>query len=168
MGVIPATTRTSSWCLVFNVLFPRAPHLMKGYYENDEANKESFDGDWFRTGDVVTYDEEGFFYIVDRNKDMIKVKGYQVSPTELENEIRSAAGAEVSDVAVIGVPDERAGEVPRAFIVRTSEDITAEKIEALLEPNIAKYKRLKGGIVFLEQLPKSPTGKVLRKELRKY
>ena len=147
---------------------PRAPHLMKGYYKNEEANKESFDGDWFRTGDVVTYDEDGFFYIVDRNKDMIKVKGYQVSPTELENEIRRAAGGGVTDVAVIGVPDDRAGEVPRAFIVRTSQDVTAEKIEELLEPNIAKYKRLKGGIVFLEQLPKSPTGKVLRKELRKY
>ena len=137
---------------------------MKGYYENDEANKESFDGDWFRTGDVVTYDEAGFFYIVDRNKDMIKVSGYQVSPTELENEIRQAGG--VTDVAVIGVPHHKAGEVPRAFIVRESEDVTKEKIEEFLEPKIAKYKRLRGGIVFLEQLPKSPTGKVLRKELR--
>ena len=137
---------------------------MKGYFNNEEANRESFDGDWFCTGDVVTYDEEGFFYIVDRNKDMIKVSGYQVSPTELENEIRKAGG--VTDVAVIGVPHDKAGEVPRAFIVRESEGVTREKIEQFLEPRIAKYKRLKGGIVFLDQLPKSPTGKVLRKELR--
>ena len=137
---------------------------MKGYYNNDEANRESFDGDWFRTGDIVTYDEEGFFYIVDRTKDMIKVSGYQVSPTELENEIRKAGG--VTDVAVIGVPDDKAGEVPRAFIVRENEEVTKERIEEFLESNIAKYKRLRGGIVFLEQLPKSPTGKVLRKELR--
>ena len=137
---------------------------MKGYYNNDEANRESFHGDWFKTGDIVTYDEEGFFYIVDRTKDMMKVSGYQVSPTELENEIRKAGG--VTDVAVIGVPDEKAGEVPRAFIVRESEEVTKEKIEEYLERNIAKYKRLRGGIVFLEQLPKSPTGKVLRKELR--
>ena len=137
---------------------------MKGYYNNDEANRESFDGDWFKTGDIVTYDEEGFFYIVDRTKDMIKVSGYQVSPTELENEIREVGG--VTDVAVIGVPDDKAGEVPRAFIVRENEEVTKEKIEEFLESNIAKYKRLRGGIVFLEQLPKSPTGKVLRKELR--
>lgn len=137
---------------------------MKGYYNNDEANRESFNGDWFKTGDIVTYDEEGFFYIVDRTKDMIKVSGYQVSPTELENEIREVGG--VTDVAVIGVPDDKAGEVPRAFIVRENEEVTKEKIEEFLESNIAKYKRLRGGIVFLEQLPKSPTGKVLRKELR--
>ena len=137
---------------------------MKGYYKNPQANKESFDGEWFCTGDVVTYDEEGFFYIVDRSKDVIKVSGYQVSPTELENEIRKVPG--VTDVAVIGVPDDKMGEVPKAFVVRASEGLTKQKIEEFIEPNIAKYKRLNGGIVFLDQLPKSPTGKVLRKELR--
>ena len=137
---------------------------MKGYYKNPKANKESFDREWFRTGDVVTYDEEGFFYIVDRSKDMIKVSGYQVSPTELETEIRKVPG--VTDVAVIGVPDDKMGEVPKAFVVRASEGLTKEKVEEFIEPNIAKYKRLNGGIVFIDELPKSPTGKVLRKELR--
>ena len=137
---------------------------MTGYFNNEQANKEAFSGDWFRTGDVVVTDEDGDIFIVDRIKDMIKVKGYQVSPTELEAEIRLAPG--VADVAVIGVPDHAAGEVPRAFIVTSSSDVTAESIQEFLSGRLAKYKQLKGGIVILDTLPKSPTGKVLRKELR--
>ena len=95
---------------------------------------------------------------------MIKVKGYQVAPTELEDEIREAPG--VADVAVIGVKDDRAGEVPKAFIVPTSKDVTEDSIQEFLNARIAKYKQLKGGIVFMEALPKTPTGKILRKELR--
>ena len=142
----------------------RAPHLMKGYFNNDQANKDSFSGDWFRTGDVVVTDEDGDIFIVDRIKDMIKVKGYQVSPTELEAEIRLAPG--VADVAVIGVPHPQAGEVPRAFIVPSSADVSAESVQEFLSGRLAKYKQLTGGIVIMESLPKSPTGKVLRKELR--
>ena len=95
---------------------------------------------------------------------MIKVKGYQVSPTELEDEIRKAPG--VADVSVIGVKDDKAGEVPKAFIVPASKDVEKEVVEEFLKNRLAKYKQLKGGIVFLDALPKSPTGKVLRKELR--
>ena len=102
---------------------------------------------------------------MDRIKDMIKVKGYQVSPTEVEEEIRKVPG--VVDVAVIGIKDDLAGEVPKAFIVPANQDITAEKINDFLSDKLAKYKKLAGGIVLVKELPKSPTGKVLRKELRK-
>eukprot|EP00092_Neocalanus_flemingeri_P018391 GFUD01019904.1.p1 GENE.GFUD01019904.1~~GFUD01019904.1.p1 ORF type:complete len:566 (-),score=147.84 GFUD01019904.1:456-2153(-) len=145
-------------------LFIKGPHVMAGYFQNKEATEESFEDGWFRTGDVVYYDEEGYVYIVDRIKDMIKVKGYQVSPTELEDVIRTVPG--VTDVAVIGIKDEKAGEVPKAFIVRASEDVNEEQIHQFLKDKLAKYKQLMGGIIFLQELPKSPTGKVLRKELR--
>merc|ERR1712080_584577 len=100
---------------------------MAGYYRNEQANNSSFEDGWFKTGDVVKYEEEGDIYIVDRIKDMIKVKGYQVSPSELEEEIRTIPG--VLDVAVIGIHDDTAGEVPKAFIVPLSaENVTEEKI----------------------------------------
>jgi len=145
-------------------LWIKAPHVTEGYFQNEEANTDAFSDGWFRTGDVVVIDEEHNLFIVDRIKDMIKVKGYQVAPTELEDEIREAPG--VADVAVIGVKDDRAGEVPKAFIVPTSKDVTEESIQEFLTARLAKYKQLKGGIVFLEALPKTPTGKILRKELR--
>ena len=113
---------------------------------------------------MIVYDEDGDIFIVDRIKDMIKVKGYQVSPTELEEEIRKAPG--VADAAVIGVKDDIAGEVPKAFIVPSSQDVSQKDVEEFLSSRLAKYKQLKGGVVFLDALPKSPTGKVLRKELR--
>ena len=146
-------------------LLIKGPHVMAGYYKNKEATEDCFDDDgWFKTGDVVYHDEEGYIFIVDRIKDMIKVKGYQVAPTELEDVIRTAPG--VVDVAVIGVPDHKAGELPKAFIVRASEDVKEDDINQFLEDKIAKYKKLSGGIIFLKELPKSPTGKVLRKDLR--
>ena len=86
-------------------LFIKGPHIMKGYYKNEEATNEAFKDGWFKTGDVVCYDSEGWFYIVDRIKDMIKVKGYQVSPSELEDVIRGVPG--VLDVAVIGVEHDK-------------------------------------------------------------
>ena len=138
--------------------------MTKGYYQNQEANNEAFVEGWFKTGDVIVYDEDGDIFIVDRIKDMIKVKGYQVSPTELEDEIRKAPG--VADVAVIGVKDDIAGEVPKAFIVPASKEVSQQEVEEFLTSRLAKYKQLKGGVVFLDALPKSPTGKVLRKELR--
>ena len=145
-------------------LLIKGPHVMAGYYKNKEATEDCFDDGWFKTGDVVYHDEEGYIFIVDRIKDMIKVKGYQVAPTELEDVIRTAPG--VVDVAVIGVPDHKAGELPKAFIVRASEDVKEDDINQFLEDKIAKYKKLSGGIIFLKELPKSPTGKVLRKDLR--
>lgn len=145
-------------------LYIKGPNVMSGYYNNEEATKEVFKDGWFHTGDVVCYDSEGWFYIVDRIKDMMKVKGYQVSPSELEDVIREVPG--VLDVAIIGVHDDRLGEAPKAFIVRKSVDLEADTIHSYMEDKVAPYKKLAGGIVFLQELPKSPAGKVLRKELK--
>ncbi|CAG7823160.1 unnamed protein product, partial [Allacma fusca] len=96
-------------------IFVRGPQVMKGYLDNEEATRNTIDKDgWLRTGDIGYYAEDEYFYIVDRLKELIKVKGLQVAPSELETVLSSFA--KVADVAVIGVPDERAGELPRAYV----------------------------------------------------
>ncbi|XP_042241018.1 4-coumarate--CoA ligase 5-like [Homarus americanus] len=141
----------------------KSPSLMKGYHKNPTAFAESFDDDgWFCTGDVATQ-ENGFFYIVDRIKELIKVKGYQVSPSELEDLLLQHSG--VKNVAVVGVPDERAGEMPRAYVIR-QDDTTEEDLNKFLEPRVAAYKYLKGGIKFVDELPTNATGKVLKRQLK--
>ncbi|KAG7158440.1 4-coumarate--CoA ligase 3-like 3 [Homarus americanus] len=112
--------------------------------------------------DVATQ-ENGFFYIVDRIKELIKVKGYQVSPSELEDLLLQHSG--VKNVAVVGVPDERAGEMPRAYVIR-QDDTTEEDLNKFLEPRVAAYKYLKGGIKFVDELPTNATGKVLKRQLK--
>ncbi len=98
-------------------LWVAGPQVMKGYYGNKKATKATVvDGGWLRTGDIARYDNDGQFVIVDRLKELIKVKGLQVAPSELEDLIRRHPG--VNDVAVVGVPDDRAGELPRAYVVR--------------------------------------------------
>ena len=89
---------------------------MPGYFKNEKATAETIIGDWLHSGDIGYYDEQGIVYLVDRKKELIKVKGLQVAPAELEDLIRGLAG--VKDVAVIGIPDQRAGEAPRAYVVR--------------------------------------------------
>ena len=89
---------------------------MPGYFKNEKATAETIIDSWLHSGDIGFYDEEGLVYLVDRKKELIKVKGLQVAPAELEDVIRSIRG--VRDVAVIGIPDERAGEAPRAYVVR--------------------------------------------------
>ncbi|XP_063226320.1 uncharacterized protein LOC134533057 [Bacillus rossius redtenbacheri] len=144
----------------------RGPQVMMGYFDNPEATRETLDEEgWLHTGDVAYYDEEGYTYIVDRTKELIKVKGNQVSPTELENIIIELPG--VTDVAVVGVPDERAGEIPRAFVVLGKDSpVTECDIVDHLEPRVAPYKRLAGGVRFVDAIPRSPAGKVLRQQLK--
>ena len=89
---------------------------MPGYFKNEKATAETIVDSWLHSGDIGFYDEEGLVYLVDRKKELIKVKGLQVAPAELEDVIRGIRG--VRDVAVIGIPDERAGEAPRAYVVR--------------------------------------------------
>ena len=89
---------------------------MPGYFKNEKATEETIIDDWLHSGDIGYYDEQGIVYLVDRKKELIKVKGLQVAPAELEDLIRGLAG--VRDVAVIGIPDPRAGEAPRAYVVR--------------------------------------------------
>merc|ERR1719350_2406270 len=105
------------------------PQVMLGYHRNKAATINTMEKGWLLTGDVAKYMEDGQFVIVDRLKELIKVKGYQVAPSELEDLIRSHEG--VTDVAVVGVPDERAGELPRAYVIRKNRNI--------LEMDIKKY-----------------------------
>jgi len=142
----------------------RGPQLMSHYHKNPSATAESIIDGWFHTGDIVIATDDGFFSIVDRMKELIKVKGLQVAPSELENILLKLSG--VQDVGVVSVPDERAGELPRAYII-TDGNVTEDQINAYMTEQLAPHKQLKGGIKFVDELPKSPTGKLLRKELKK-
>nr|CAD7202839.1 unnamed protein product [Timema douglasi] len=142
-------------------LWIRGPQVMKGYLDNIEATNDVIDKDnWLRTGDLACYDENNLFYIKDRLKELIKVKGYQVAPAELEEILRSHPS--VAEAAVIGVPDKRAGEVPRAFVVCTSE-VSEDELKNYVAGKVSDFKQLAGGVTFLESIPKNPSGKILRK-----
>nr|CAD7444267.1 unnamed protein product [Timema bartmani] len=139
--------------------------VMKGYVNNPSATSQTIDHEgWLHTGDVGYYDEEGSFYIVDRLKDLIKYKGFQVPPAELEAILMSHPG--VMDAAVIGVPDEGAGELPKAFVVKKNANVTAQQLVDYVDGQVSSAKKLRGGVQFVEAIPKNPSGKILRKELR--
>ncbi|XP_054731348.1 uncharacterized protein LOC129239677 [Anastrepha obliqua] len=144
----------------------RGPQVMKGYLNNDEANAEIFyPNGWLRTGDVGHYDDDGYFYITDRIKELIKVKGFQVPPAELEGILREHP--KILEAAVIPRPDEFAGELPRAIVVlREGMTATEEEIYDYVAERVAEYKKLDGGIVFAQAIPKNPTGKIMRKDLK--
>jgi acyl-CoA synthetase (AMP-forming)/AMP-acid ligase II len=136
---------------------------MKGYLNNPAATAESLDGDgWYHTGDIGYADEDGYFYIVDRLKELIKYKAYQVAPAELEALLLSHPA--VADAAVIPSPDEEAGEVPKAFLVMRNP-MTVEEVLDFVAAHVAPYKKIRR-VEFVEQLPKSPVGKLLRRVLR--
>ena len=136
------------------------------YHERlPDATKASITEDgWFRTGDIGYFDEEGCFYITDRLKELIKVKGFQVAPAELEALLQNHP--KIADAAVIGVPNERLGEAPKAFVVRKDHDVTEEEIMNYVASKVTKYKHLVGGVEFTEAVPKSPSGKILRRTLK--
>lgn len=143
-------------------LLMRGPQVMKGYLNAPEATEEAIDHDgWLHTGDVGYADADGYFFIVDRLKEFIKYKGYQVAPAELEALLLTHPA--VADAAVIPKADEEAGEVPKAFIVKRS-DITAEEIMAFVAEHAAPYKKVRV-VEFIEKIPKSASGKILRREL---
>ncbi|XP_069685502.1 uncharacterized protein [Periplaneta americana] len=145
----------------------RGPQNMKGYFKLPEATAQMIDSEgWLHTGDVGYYDEKGYFYVVDRFKELIKVQGFQVAPAELEEILR--AHPDVQDAAVVGVPDERKGEIPKAFVVTKASNITEESIKKFVEKKVAKYKRLEGGVEFVTSIPKTQSGKILRKVLREF
>ncbi|KAI1174880.1 acetyl-CoA synthetase-like protein [Nemania sp. FL0916] len=144
-------------------IWVRGPVVTKGYWKNDKANKDSFRDGWFCTGDIAVFDK-GFFFIVDRKKELIKYKGIQVAPAELEATLLSHP--KILDAAVIGVPGEGT-EVPRAYVVADKKQISEQQIvEWFSKQGLSHYKNLRGGVVFLDAIPKSPTGKILRKVLR--
>jgi len=137
---------------------------MPGYFKNEAATAETIIGDWLHTGDIGYYDEKGHVFYVDRKKELIKVKGFQVAPAELEDLLRRLLG--VKDVAVIGIPDERAGEVPRAFVVPAGDSLTEQDVKDHVAGSLSKHKHLAGGVEFLKEIPKSAAGKILRKDLK--
>lgn len=136
-----------------------------GYHNRPEANRTAFLDGFYRTGDVGIW-KNGLVYIVDRLKELIKYKGLQVAPAELEALLISHP--KINDAAVIGVQDEvQATEVPRAFVVaKPGVTLVAQEVIDFVQENVAQYKRLRGGVVFLDDIPKSASGKILRKILR--
>ena len=140
----------------------RGPQVMKGYLNNPEATARTVDADgWLHTGDIGTLDADGYLTVVDRLKELIKVKGFQVAPAELESLLLKHP--KIADVAVIPVADEHCGEVPKAIVVMR-EPLTAEEVIAFLEPKVAHYKRVRH-VAFVDAIPKSPSGKILRRIL---
>lgn len=145
-------------------LLIKGPQVFAGYWNREDETRRSFTPDgWFKTGDIVTMDAQGLMYIVDRKKDMILVSGFNVYPNEIEGVVAMHPG--VLECACIGVPDERSAEVPHLFVVRRAPGLQAEELEAHCRKLLAAYK-VPRHITFLEALPKSAVGKILRKELR--
>jgi acyl-CoA synthetase (AMP-forming)/AMP-acid ligase II len=143
-------------------LLIRGPQIMQGYLNNPEATAQSIDDDgWLHTGDVGYADAEGFFYIVDRLKEFIKYKGFQVAPAELESVLLTHAA--VADCAVIPMADADAGEIPKAFVVMR-HDVTCEELMEYVAGAVASFKKVRS-VEFIEKIPKSPSGKILRREL---
>lgn len=147
-------------------LLLQGPTVMRGYLNNPtETQKVITEDGWFRTGDIGSYDNNGDFYITDRAKELIKVQGNQVAPAELEEMLR--AHPKVLDVAVVGVKHDKLGEAPKAFIVRRDESVSGIEIQEFITARCSKYKRLVGGVQFIDAIPKNQTGKILRRELKR-
>jgi len=152
-------------------LYVKGPNVFKGYWRNERATKECLDDDgWFRTGDVGHVDEDGDFYITDRVKELIKYKGFQVPPAELEGYLTDHEL--VDDVAVVGVESEELGtEIPRAYVMRKGGLDAVQRgddktIIDWMNAKVANHKKLRGGIKFVDAIPKSASGKLLRRLLK--
>lgn len=146
-------------------IWVKGPQNMLGYYNNQEATDEILLDGWIRTGDIGHYDDEGFFYVTDRLKELIKVKGFQVAPAELEEILRSHP--DISDAAVVGIPHDRNGEAPRAFLVKQPDSqVNEDEIKKFVAKHVVEYKHLVGGVQFLDAIPKNTTGKILRREIK--
>ncbi|CAB3247030.1 unnamed protein product [Arctia plantaginis] len=146
-------------------LLIRGPQVMKGYRNNPEATKDAIINDgWYRSGDLGSIDKDGVVTITDRLKELIKVKGYQVPPAELEHILKEHP--DVLDVAIVGVPHSRIGEYPKAFIVlKEGRKADVDGITSFVNKQVAEYKRVKE-VMFLDALPRNPSGKILRRILK--
>ena len=138
----------------------RGPFVMRGYWNNPQATVEAFAGGWFHSGDLATRDDEGYLRLVDRKKDMIVSGGENIYPAEVERVLREHPGVE--DVAVVGVPHQRWGETPVAFVIGASSE--SELIEHCRR-RLASYKK-PTAVYFVTELPRNAAGKVLKRELR--
>ena len=145
-------------------LLVRGPQVMKGYYENPQATAETLTEDgWLHTGDIVRMDEDGYVWALDRKKELIKYKGFQVPPAELEGVLLEHP--EIADAAVIGKEDLESGEIPKAFVVRKpGAALTAEDVMRFAAERVATFKRVRE-VEFIDAVPKNPSGKILRRTL---
>ena len=142
----------------------RGPQVMRGYWQRPEETAKVITADgWLRTGDMGRMDEKGYFYIVDRKKDMILVSGFNVYPNEIEDVVATMPG--VLEVAAVGVPDEKSGEAVKIVIVKKDDSLTADKVKAFCKEQLTGYKQPRY-IEFRSELPKTNVGKILRRELR--
>jgi long-chain acyl-CoA synthetase len=142
----------------------RGPQVMKGYWNRPDETEKVMTNGFFRTGDIGVMDDRGYIKIVDRKKDMILVSGFNVYPSEIEDVV--SKHPKVLEVAAIGVPDEKSGEVPKLFVVKKDPSLTTEEVLAFAKENLTGYKRPRY-VEFMDELPKSNVGKILRKDLRK-
>ena len=142
----------------------RGPQVMQGYWKAPEETARALRDGWLYTGDIGHVDADGFTYIVDRKKEMIKYKGFGIAPAELESLLMEHPA--VLDSAVIGIPDDEAGELPKGFVViRKGFDVTPEEIVAFANGKLAGYKKIHS-VEFIEAIPKVASGKILRRELK--
>ncbi|HEX8390778.1 MAG TPA: long-chain fatty acid--CoA ligase, partial [Longimicrobium sp.] len=144
-------------------LLVRGDQVMLGYWERPEESAKVLRDGWLFTGDVAEMDDDGYVKIVDRKKDMILVSGFNVYPNEVEEVIAAHPG--VREAAVIGVPDEHSGEAVKAFVVKKDPSLTSEALTAHCRASLAAYK-VPRQVEFRDDLPKSPIGKIIRKDLR--
>jgi long-chain acyl-CoA synthetase len=144
-------------------IIARGPQIMLGYWQKSEETAKSIKDGWFYTGDIAQMDADGYFTIVDRKKDMILVSGFNVYPNEIEEQIAAVAG--VLEVGVIGIPDEKTGERVQAYVKATLPAPSKDTIIAHCRTNLAAYK-IPQDVIFVDELPKSPIGKILRRTLR--
>jgi acyl-CoA synthetase (AMP-forming)/AMP-acid ligase II len=148
--------------IVDGEVWVRGPQMMSGYLGNAEATAATIDADgWLHTGDTGRFDDDGYLYLGDRIKELIKVKGFQVAPAELEAVLRSHPA--VADAAVVRVPDPETGERPKAFVVASGE-LDVDELRSFVAEQVAEYKRIEE-IEEIDALPRSPTGKLLRRML---
>ena len=138
--------------------------IPKGYYDNRQATAETLTEDgWLRTGDIVRMDADGYVWVLDRKKELIKYKGFQVPPAEIEGVLLEHDG--IADAAVIGKADLEAGEIPKAFVVRKSgAEVTADQVMDFVATKLATFKHVRE-VEFINAVPKNPSGKILRRTL---
>jgi long-chain acyl-CoA synthetase len=144
-------------------LIVRGPNVMKGYYKMEEETAATIRDGWLYTGDLARMDEEGYFYIVDRKKELIIVGGYNVYPREIEEVLYEHPG--IMEAAVIGVPHPELGEAVNSYVVKNDPSLTEQDVLEYCKEHLAKYK-LPASIEFLDELPKNTTGKILRRALK--
>ncbi|OQU96504.1 AMP-binding enzyme domain-containing protein [Cladophialophora immunda] len=149
----------------------KGPNIIKEYFNNSEATRDAYTSDgWFRTGDIASFNTDGKLFIVGRSKELLKYKSFQVSPTEVESVLGQLPG--ISDVGVVGVPDGQGNDLPRAYIVRSEQGkaagLSEENIHEFLNPRVSNYKRLRGGVRFVDEIPRNLNQKIMRNVLKEW